>query len=666
MVWIGLDYAVFVGACAAAVGALSWWLRRHPGRGRVPASAWLLIGSVAAFGWSFTEWAGREERRRLESMVQGFAPTFAMEMTRLGHTDIRLDTPPSDPTYLRLIEAQIRWLAVNPRIADVYTFRRLDDGTIVLVVDSETDYDADGRYVGERESRTAIGEVYEESYPALERAFAGVPCFDDEIVEDRWGTWVSAFHPMYDEEGGVEAVLGVDFPAEEWIARISAARWRVIGYVAGLCGVLLASAVMVTRTRDELAERMRMQSELVRARDEAAAAAEARGAFLANMSHEIRTPMTAILGYADLLDDPSVDGAGRAEAVRVIRRNGRHLLAVINDILDLSKIEAGRLEVEPGDCEPVRIVEEVCSLLRVRAVEKGLDLEWSMGGPAPRRIRTDARRLKQTLLNLVGNAVKFTERGSVRVVVSMGGDAESGRVVRFRVTDTGIGIAPDKIASLFEPFMQADETMSRRFGGTGLGLAVSNRLVEMLGGSIEVRSEPGIGSEFTLTLPVSDAEASDLISSPDELFVSDALAERSTDADGLRLRARVLLAEDGEDNRRLIVHHLTRAGAEVETVANGRAAVEHAVAAVNEGRPFDAVLMDMQMPVMDGYAASRELRRVGYGLPIIALTAHAMAEDRARCLAAGCDDYVSKPIDRAELLRTCARWADRQGRRSAA
>lgn len=407
-------------------------------------------------------------------------------------------------------------------------------------------------------------------------------------------------------------------------------------------------------------------AELNEARSAAESASRTKSMFLANMSHEIRTPMTAILGYADLLDDPSVDEAGRAEAVRVIRRNGRHLLAVINDILDLSKIEAGRLEVEPGDCEPVRIAEEVCSLLRVRAVEKGLDLEWSMGGPAPRRIRTDARRVKQVLLNLVGNAVKFTERGSIRVVVSMGGDAEAGRVVRFRVTDTGIGIAPDKIASLFEPFMQADETMSRRFGGTGLGLAVSLRLVEMLGGSIEVRSEPGVGSEFTLTLPVSDAEASDPISSPDELFSSDGSAERPTDIDGLRLRARVLLAEDGEDNRRLIVHHLSRAGADVETVANGLAAVEHAVAAVNEGRPFGVVLMDMQMPVMDGYAASRELRRVGYGLPIIALTAHAMAEDRARCLAAGCDDYVSKPIDRAELVRTCARWADRQGRRSAA
>ncbi|MCW5776726.1 MAG: response regulator [Phycisphaeraceae bacterium] len=666
MVWMELDYAVFVVACVAGVGALSWWLRRHPGRGRVPASAWLLIGSVVAFGWSFTEWAGREERQRLESMVQGFAPTFAMEMTRLGHADIRLDTPPDDPKYLRMIEAQIRWLAVNPKIADVYTFRRLDDGTIVLVVDSETDYDGDGRYVGEREARTAIGEVYEESYTALERAFSGIPCFDDEIVKDRWGTWVSAFHPMYDEDGNVEAVLGVDFPAEEWLARIAAARWRVIGYVGGLCGVLLAAAVVVTRTRDELAERMRMQSELVRARDAAAAAAAVRGAFLANMSHEIRTPMTAILGYADLLDDPSVDDAGRAEAVRVIRRNGRHLLSVINDILDLSKIEAGRLEVEPGDCEPMRIVEEVCSLLRVRAVEKGLDLEWSMGGQAPRRIRTDARRLKQILLNLVGNAVKFTERGSVRVVVAMGGDDESGRVIRFRVTDTGIGIAGEKIATLFEPFMQADETMSRRFGGTGLGLTVSHRLVEMLGGSIEVRSEQGVGSEFTLTLPVSAEEAADLISSPGELFETPEGEREEASVDRVSLRARVLLAEDGEDNRRLIVHHLRRVGAEVETVGNGRAAVEQAVAAVNEGRPFDVVLMDMQMPVMDGYAASKELRRVGYGLPIIALTAHAMAEDRARCLAAGCDDYVSKPIDRVELLRTCARWAGRHGHRAAA
>ena len=666
MVWIGLDYPVFVAACAAVIGALSWWLRRHPGRGRVPASAWASVGVVLACGWPFTEWAGREERRYMEALVQGFAPTFAMEMSRLGHADIRLDTPPNDPTYLRLIEAQIRWLAVNPRIADIYTFRRLEDGTIVLVVDSETDYDRDGYYTGERESRTAIGEVYDNSYPTLERAFAGVPCFDDKIVEDRWGTWVSAFHPMYDEDGSVEAVLGVDFPADEWLARIATARLRVMGYIAGLCGVLLTATVVVTRTRDELAERTRMQGELVRARDEAAAAAAARGAFLANMSHEIRTPMTAILGYVDLLDDPGLDRAARAEAVHVIRRNGRHLLAVINDILDLSKIESGRLEVEPVDCEPVRIVEEVCSLLRVRAVEKGLDLEWSMGGPVPRRIRTDARRLKQVLLNLVGNAVKFTERGSVRVVVSMGGDEEAGRVLRFRVVDTGIGIAPETIPALFEPFMQADETMSRRFGGTGLGLAVSHRLTQMMGGSIQVRSEPGAGSEFTLILPVSAEEASDLISSPKELVPSDTPCDTRVDTEGPRLTARVLLAEDGEDNRRLVVHHLTRAGAQVETVENGQAAVERALAAVAEGRPFDVVLMDMQMPVMDGYAASKELRRVGYGLPIIALTAHAMAEDRARCLAAGCDEYLTKPIDRAELLRTCARWASRQGRRSAA
>jgi PAS domain S-box-containing protein len=390
-------------------------------------------------------------------------------------------------------------------------------------------------------------------------------------------------------------------------------------------------------------------------------ATRAKSEFLANMSHEIRTPMTAILGYADLLlTEEGIERAPehRRQAFAAIKRNGDHLLEIINDILDLSKIEAGKLQVEHARCSPRDLVAEVAALMQARATQKRLMLTADLVGPLPQTILTDPVRLRQVLFNLVGNAVKFTERGEVRIAVRC--VSRPGRpLLQFDVTDTGIGMSEEQMKQLFQPFSQIDGSTTRRFGGTGLGLAISKRLVEALGGAIKVYSAPGKGSTFRVTIDPGPLEGIAMVH-PTEASAAPAWPSAVPGADGaVGLDARVLLAEDGLDNQRLIRLLLTKAGADVTAVENGQLALEAALAARDAGAPFDVILMDMQMPVMDGYEATRALRGRGYTGAIIALTAHAMSGDRQRCLDAGCDEYAAKPIERQQLLAMVARWAGR-------
>jgi PAS domain S-box-containing protein len=401
---------------------------------------------------------------------------------------------------------------------------------------------------------------------------------------------------------------------------------------------------------------------------EAAVASASKSQFLANMSHEIRTPMTAITGFAELLNDETrccgqcgaQDDCGRREAgqkyVSAILRNGQHLLALINDILDLSKIEAGRFETLAVSCRPAEIIEEVIETLSTRARERELDLSVEYPGPIPQTIITDATRLRQILVNLVGNAIKFTERGSVRVIVTLQGDETTPRL-ELAVHDTGIGIAPQDVPHLFEPFTQADTSATRRFGGTGLGLSISQRLAQLLGGDIAVESTVGQGSVFRVTVATGSLEGIPLVTP--EGAAASVPTTPSAPADAAPLTARILLAEDGPDNQRLIARLLERAGAQVVVVDDGAQAVAAAGAAFEAGEPFDVILMDMQMPVCDGYKATTQLREVGYNRPIIALTAHAMDGDREKCLWAGCDDFATKPVQRQALIEMLQRWAGR-------
>ncbi|MFT5423575.1 MAG: PAS domain S-box-containing protein, partial [Phycisphaerales bacterium] len=407
------------------------------------------------------------------------------------------------------------------------------------------------------------------------------------------------------------------------------------------------------------------EQELIIAIREADGANRAKSEFLANMSHEIRTPMTAILGYADLLADEDgilSDPAQARQAVQIIKSNADYLLNVINDVLDTSKIEAGKMTVERIVADPVRIVKEVVSMLGSKAADKGIELSVRYETPIPERIESDPTRLRQILVNLIQNAIKFTHVG--RVTVSVTANPER-QMIRFEIADTGIGMSPEQREQVarFDAFSQADGSTSRRFGGTGLGLRISNSLAELLGGGIEIESDLGEGSTFTLRISsgnpakfstVTPAQASHIAGPEMPQEAVEMPAVHSADAlAGLR----VLVAEDGRDNQRLIEFHLKKAGAQVEIVETGRLALD---AVSQSDTPFDLVLMDMQMPQMDGYEATRALRELGHRIPIIALTAHAMDGDREKCLQAGCDAYLSKPIDRLEMIQTCARWAAAQ------
>lgn len=395
----------------------------------------------------------------------------------------------------------------------------------------------------------------------------------------------------------------------------------------------------------EIERRQTVQDALVVARDEAEAASRAKSEFLANMSHEIRTPLNGILGFTELLTNSSAvaEPTLRKDYLETISASGQHLLALINDILDLSKIEAGQLEVELSPCSPHDVLNQVVSVLRARAQQKGLKLRCDWTTKVPESIVTDGGRLRQLLMNLVGNAIKFTNEGSVRINAELDHFSE---VLTIRVIDTGIGIPDEKQAKIFSPFVQADNSVTRRYGGTGLGLAISRRLSSALGGELQVESKEGEGSIFILKVKTGSLKDVDLLLAPPADALIGMLDSEPND-EILLPACNILVVEDGEINRKLVRIMLEEAGAKVTTAENGWVGVQAA-----RREAFDLIVMDMQMPVMDGYTAASELRKDGVTVPIVALTAHAMKGDEEKCLAAGCSDYLTKPIQGTSLLRT--------------
>lgn len=634
------DFLVFAVIALASFALLHVWLRRkaigaHRG---VPASIWALLLAIVACGGYLADRLGHEMREKLEGTVVGYAPTYALEIERLGHAAITLDTAPDDPRYLAIIAAERRWLDVNPAVADIYTLRRDDQGTLRLIVDAETDYDRNGRFEGDREGRTEIGEVLDVDTPTLAASFAGTGGFDPEIETDRWGTWVSAYWPIHDAAGRIEAVVGVDYAAADWLSEIRVARWDALVSTAVILLVLFGATRTYALRGIELDMRQRHAEALTAARDAAESASALKSQFLARMSHEIRTPINGVMGVTELLLQTTLD-TKQQHFGELIYRSATTLLDVINDILDYSKIEAGKLTLEHIDFTPREIFEDVAELLAARAQGKGLDLNLDLLVDDGCVLRGDPARLRQLVTNLVGNAIKFTAEGEV-TLVGRWTEVDGMPRLRCEVRDTGPGIEPSMRETLFEPFVQADSSTTRRFGGTGLGLAICRRLVEAMGGTIDCAARPEGGSVFWFEVPLERSRG--------RLDAASAVPARGA---GLR-DLKVLIVDDNTTNREILTHVVDAWGMRHATAAHGRQALAMLHAAVLAHEAFDIAILDLDMPAMDGLELARRIKVE----PAIAATRLLMLSSVCHLAgdavwrAAGIERYLTKPVRQQQLF----------------